>query len=112
MRGDTIESLVEIMLGTGLVLLVLVAGVWLVLSKRPHHYGGPYGIPGGLERWQHRSYRWRRGLEAAMLVALAIVTVPSALEIMAGAGLTTLGLLWLARRVRPRRRRRTLYVLP
>lgn len=107
MESDTIASLVEIMLGMGLVLLVLVAGVWLALSTRPHGYSGPYGIPGGLERWQHGSYRWRRGLEAGALAALTVVMVPWTLETMVGAALMVLGVLWLACRApgRPPARR-------
>lgn len=73
---------------------------------RPHQYSGPHGVPGGLERWEHRSYRWRRGLEAPLLVALTVILAPKVLalaEVVAGAALMALGLLMLAWRARPRR---------
>lgn len=111
MRIDTITSLEETMLGIGLIVLVLVAGAWLALSHRPHHYGGHYGIPGGLEGWQHGSYRWRRGMEAAALIAIIVIAVRSAIEIAVSAGLMALGLLVLAWWTVPRRRRSRLDVL-
>jgi hypothetical protein len=63
-----------------------------------HQWSGRYGVPGGTERWEHRSYRWRRGLEAALLVVLVVVLAPKVLalmEVVAGAGLMALGLLVL-----------------
>lgn len=65
-----------------------------------HDYGGAYGIPGGLERWQHGSYRWRRGLEAVLVVMLAVVLAPKMLaltEVVAGFALMCLLMLvwWL-----------------
>jgi hypothetical protein len=72
----------------------------------PHNWSGPYGVPGGLERWEHGSYRPRRLLEAALLVALAVILAPKVIagaEVVAGVGLMALGLLML---VRPCARRR------
>jgi hypothetical protein len=60
-----------------------------------HDWSGPHGVPGGAERWEHGSYRWRRGLEAiALLVMVAVVLAPKVLaltEVVAGIGLMLLG---------------------
>jgi uncharacterized membrane protein YdcZ (DUF606 family) len=79
-----------------------------------HHWSGPHGVPGGLERWQHGSYRWRRGLEAVLLVVVAVVLAPTVLvlaEVIAGAGMMALGLLMLGWWTGPRRRRHRYDVL-
>jgi hypothetical protein len=77
-----------------------------------HHWSGSHGVPGGTERWEHGSYRWRRLLEAAALIVLAVVLAPKVLaltEVVAGAGLMALGLLMLlVGLLRPRRLRHPL----
>lgn len=52
---------------------------------------GPYGVPGGTERWEHSSYRPRRVLEAALVLALSVVAAPALWAILAGAGLMLIG---------------------
>jgi hypothetical protein len=78
---------------------------------RPHHWSGAHGVPGDTERWEHGSYRWRRLLEAALLVAFTVVIAPkvvSLAEVIGGAALMALGLLWLAVGARPRHLRHPL----
>lgn len=71
-----------------------------------HYWSGPYGIPGGTERWEHGSYRLRRLVEAALLVVLVVILAPQVLgvaEVVVGVGLMALGLLWLVGRSTRRR---------
>ena len=59
-----------------------------------HHWSGPHGVPGGPQRWQHGTYRWRQLLEAVVLVALALVLTPPVValaEVAVGGGLMSLG---------------------
>jgi len=77
-----------------------------------HSWSGPHGVPGGTERWEHGSYRWRRLLEAALLIVLAVVMAPKVLalaEVVAGAGLMALGLLMLVPRLRRAKRANARY---
>lgn len=79
-----------------------------------HSWSGPQGVPGGPERWQHGAYRWRRGLEAVALLVATLILAPhvmAAAELVVGAGLMALGLLWLVWRARPQRRHRRFDVL-
>ena len=46
-----------------------------------HSWSGPHGVPGGMERWEHGSYRWRRAVEAVALAALAVILAPRMLAI-------------------------------
>ncbi len=55
-------------------------------SARPQ-----YGVPGGLERWEHLSYRWRRGLEAVTLLVAALVLAPHLVATASSAGTTAAG---------------------
>lgn len=50
-----------------------------------HSWSGAYGIPGGTERWEHGSYRWRRGVEAVAVLAALLFLAPWTLEVAAGA---------------------------
>jgi hypothetical protein len=79
-----------------------------------HHWSGRCGVPGGTERWEPSSYRWRRVLEAALVVALAVLLatkVVALAEVVAGIGLMALGLLILAWTAALRRRHRRLDLL-
>ena len=68
-----------------------------------HYWSGPYGIPGGTERWEHGSYRLRRLVEVVVLVVILAPQVLGVAEVVVGVGLMALGLLWLVGRSTRRR---------
>lgn len=71
-----------------------------------HTWSGPYGVPGGTERWEHNSYRPRRLLEAVLVLALSVILAPGLWTMMADIGVLLACFLFMLPITRPPRRRR------